>query len=348
MSRISHTGVTLPNYKGVDTAITQRPTSTALLAIDSEDRYKDWTEYYAATPTNFKSPYDFVIEKKESLMNGFFTRLGVTEVNFPWVVPNVNRRTNKIRFLYNTTAGLGPFTEVLITLRSGFRTPSQLASELQTIIRAIPEPLLATFTVTYGVFTLGGAIQSAVPIFEFASNNPPVVFRWERMIPNSTDYPFGPESKQLVDLLGLDKPEPLTPTTGFGNFAYGGATFCQAIRYIDIVCSQLVNNQALKDTMSQTVARDTLCRLYIADPSTPSNVPPNSSTFCPIGCAPFQLYRDFSTPKQINWLPNQPIGGSLRFQVFDDNGDLLSEALGDQSTAINKVDWSMTLLVTEN
>lgn len=346
MSVISHhSALALPVYKGIDSAITQRPTSSAIFAIDSEDRYKDWTTYHAATPGNFRSPYDFVIEKKESMMNGFFTRLAVTEVNFPWIVPNINKRTQTVKFKYSTTGIVGPYTEVVISLRSGFRTPAQLATDLQIAIRAIPEPLLNTFTVTYGIYTAGTpTTQSLVPIFEFKSNNVLVTFTFDRMTPNSSAYPYGAENKQLVDLLGLD----FDRTGVGGQYAYGGATFCQAIRYIDIVCSQLVNNQSLKDTMSQTIARDSLCRLYLADPSTPSNVPTNSSTFCPIGCAPFQLYRDFNTPKQINWIPNQPIGGSLRFQVFDDNGVLLSEALGDSNTAINKIDWSMTLLVTEN
>jgi hypothetical protein len=333
----------LNNYKGVDSAITQRPTATALLAIDSEDRYKNWLQYSQATlTTGYKSPYDFAIEKNESLMNGFFTRLGLTEVNFPWIVPNVNKRTQDIVFAYS--AG-GPIAVSTISLRSGFRTPAQLASDLQAAIRAIDPVNLGIFTVTYGIFTNGTATTlSIVPIFEFKSNNPLVVFTLARVPYNSAGYPYGPENKQLYDLLALDD-----DTTAIGlDYFHGGATFCQAIRYVDIVCSQLVNNQALKDTMSQTVARDSLCRLYIESPSTPSNVPCNSATFCPAGCAPFQLYKDFNTPKQINWLPNQPIAGSLRFQVFDDNGILLSEAVGDSNIVLNKIDWSMTLLVSEN
>lgn len=347
MSTFSHvltSGMPLNNYKGVDSAITQRPTSTALLAIDSEDRYKTYLQYSQATLTNggYKSPYDFVIEKNESLMNGFFTRLGLTEVNFPWIVPNVNKRTQRITFVYG--AG-GPLSINTITLRSGFRTPAQLAIDLQTAIRAIDPINLAAFTITYGIFTNGTAsVESQVPIFEFKSNNPLVNFTFARMQYNSTSYPYGPENKQLFDLLGLDEDATLIGS----DYIHGGATFCQAIRYIDIVCSQLVNNQALKDTMSQTITRDSLCRLYIESPSTPSNVPCNSATFCPVGCAPFQLYKDFNTPKQINWLPNQPIAGSLRFQVYDDGGVLLSEALGEENTALNKIDWSMTLLVSEN
>ena len=62
-------------------------------------------------------------------------------------------------------------------------------------------------------------------------------------------------SKQLFDVLGFS-----TENTGYYLNGMGGPTLCQSIRYIDIVCSQLTNNQALKDTMSQEIARDVLCR----------------------------------------------------------------------------------------
>lgn len=346
MAHISHvltSGMPLSNYRAVDPAITQRPTSTALLAIDSEDRYKNYLDYSEASVANYKSPYDFAIEKNESLMNGFFTRLALTEINFPWVVPNINKRTRTIIFEYYIAAG--PANGELIQLASGFRTPAQIASDLQAKIRAIDPVNLGAFTVTYGIFTNNTpTTESQLPLFEFKSNNPLITFNFQRMTYNSVLYPYGSQNKQLFDLLGLNDDASL----GAFDYICGNSTFCQAIRYIDIVCSQLVNNQALKDTMSQTVARDSLCRLYIESPSTPSNVPCNSATFCPVGCAPFQLYKDFNTPKQINWLPNQPIAGSLRFQVYDDGGALLSEALGETGTALNKIDWSFTLLVSEN
>jgi hypothetical protein len=109
----------------------------------------------------------------------------------------------------------------------------------------------------------------------------------------------------------------------------------------------LTNNQALKDTMSQEIARTVVCRLYAGDANIPGNVSCSSSTFCPPGCAPFTIYRDYASPKQIAWLPNQPVGGFLQFQVYDDNGELLS--LSDSfSAGANRVDWSITLLATEN
>lgn len=329
------------NYSATDTAITQRPTSTALLCIDSEDRYADYPEARDSVSVAYNNdPYSFTINRNESIMNGFFTRVGLTEVVFPWTIPNINPHTNKIIVTY--TAG-GPVAQTPITLLPGFYTPSQLAAAIQIAVRAIGGgAILPSFTMTYGDQNLN--------IFSYGTNvvGHNIAFSPMPLNVNVADpnyYPYGPTTKQLFDVLGFNNGN----TVLFSDEGSGGATFCQAIRYIDIVCEQLTNNQALKDTMSQPVARDSLCRLYLTDPgSTQSTVSPSSSTFCPPGCAPMTIYRNFSQPKQIQWLPNQPIVGSLRFSVYDDNGTLLSESDPFVPSGSQKNNWSISLLITEN
>jgi hypothetical protein len=132
-------------------------------------------------------------------------------------------------------------------------------------------------------------------------------------------------------------------TTGFGGY-----TLCQACKFIDIVCTQITNNQSLKDNSSSIVNRDMLCRLYVADPSAPSVIDPKSSTFCPAGCMPFNIYRNFSTPKYIQWLPNQPVPGVLKFEVYSDDGSLLTSLDTNSENGYNRTDWAITLLVSEN
>jgi len=58
---------------------TIRQPSVANLMIDSADR----------TLAAYPSPWDFQIYKKQSLFNGFFTRIGATEVVLEWNKPNV-------------------------------------------------------------------------------------------------------------------------------------------------------------------------------------------------------------------------------------------------------------------
>jgi hypothetical protein len=347
----------LPNYSARDTAITQRPTSSAILGIDSEDRYKDYLVERllpSSTAELNATPYDFTIQKQQPLLNGAFSRIAVTEVNFQYAVPNINPKTNKIQMYYKV--GAAPASApVTLQLPPGFYTPAQIASQIQNLVRAVDIVNLGAFQMTYGTFGVGPT-AGTFPLFAYRTNAAGVLIGFIPMTPATSTFPAyaQPNIKQLFDLLGFHgTPPPLTilDPPADGNCAliddyYGSPTFCQSTRYIDIVCSQLTNNQAVKDGMSQPITRDILCRLYLASPSDPINVSPASSTFCPPGCAPFTLYRDFSTAKQIQWMPNCPMSGYLRFEVFDDAGELLAES--DPAQAKTSINWSMTLLATEN
>lgn len=326
-----------PNYSAKDTAITQRPPSSALLCIDAADRFKTVAESRlddsaGSEPYN-ASAYDFTINKRESIMNGFFTRVGVSEVVFPWIIPNVNGTNNSITFTYSVG---GVAAASVRTLDTGFYTPAALAARLQAIIRAIDPPNLGAFTMTYGVQTLGVSATVNRPIFEFKTNAAGVDVAF------SPISPAEPQRKQLFDLLGFSLVNQTLIDEGFGT-----DTFCQATRYVDIVCSAITNNQALKDTMTQVIARDALCRVYVGDSAgVQSTIQPSSATFCPPGCAPTTIYKNFSVPKYIQWLPNQPVPGSLRFEVFDDAGFNLG-LMAQDGVGVGQ-DWSMTMLVSEN
>jgi ABC-type multidrug transport system fused ATPase/permease subunit len=329
----------------------QRPPSSALLCIDSEDRYKDYEAKRAANYTDINgSPYDFQITKNESMMSGFMTRLGVTEVVFPWVIPNINLYTQSIIFKW--AIGAGPVNQALIAIVPGFYTPSQLAATIQFAVRTSTP--ITTFTMTYG--------QAQLPNFQYAGDPgvPGTLVGWDPLPYNSASYPYGPQTKQLFDVLGFSQASGLTnsvvqdaenatnvETINGKVFLYGGDTFAQSIRYIDIVCSQLTYNQGLKDTMSQKIARDSLCRLYVANDGSSDAVlaEPQDEAFAPVGTFPFTIHRQFATPKMIQWTPNQPVPGGLRFEVYDDAGNNLVFA----SSKIQQLsDWGMTLLVTEN
>ena len=332
------TSVLAPVYSARDSAITQRPTSTAILAIDSEDRFTDYDDARKPTGIN-RSPYDFQINKNQSLMNGFFTRLGVTEVVFPWVVPNINLYTSLMGVTYNIGAGE---VDDVIDLTVGFYTPSMIAAAIQSQVRALAPAAgdLGSFTMTYGIDTLTGPTTTQRPIFEYKTNIVGVTIAFTPM--SATGLFADRKRKQLFDLLGFSGANEVLSAEDDGS-----DTYCQATRYIDIVCSQLTVNQALKDTMSQTVARDVLCRVYVGDSQgVQSTVLPSSSTFCPPGCMPTTIYRDFAQPKQIQWIPNQPVPGYLKFEVYDDAGFSLADYTG--GAVGNGANWSMTMLVTEN
>lgn len=351
MSAAYYSVAPLPDTNARQPAITVRPSSTALLAIDSEDRFSNYT---LARSSQVGNPYSITISKNENIMPGFFTRLAVTEVVFPWVIPNINPKTQKIQVSVQI-GGAGPVQLFVLQLNPTFATPAQIATIMQQALRAYTPDGGTTFplqalTFVYGAIPVAGGPGINTPTnlcaFEYNTNNANLV-SFAPMPYNTTAYPYPPTTKQLFDVLGFSTGQQVLATTGTGS-----TTLAQAIRYVDIVCNQLTNNQALKDTMTQQVVRDTLCRVYLTNPGTlQSTIQPSDATFCPPGCAPMVVYRDFTHPKQIQWLPNQNIPGSLSFSVFDDTGAPLEESDPFYSPGVgylNRTDWSMTLLVSEN
>jgi hypothetical protein len=330
----------LPDTNARSPAITVRPASTALLTIDSEDRYQD----YLDARENPTSPYNFTIRKNENLMAGFFTRLAVTEVNFPWTIPNINQKTNKILVSYDINGTFTALTTIVIPV--GFYTPAQLAAQMQIKVRAL-DAGLASFVMAYGQdISLSVGISGEEPSFSYRTDISVNTISFDPLPYNTTAYPYNSQTKQLFDLLGFEDANSIQATNGIGAY-----TYCQAIRYVDIVCNVLTSVSALKDNTSQPVVRDMLCRVYLGDGggTGQSTTKPSDAAFCPPGCMPLTIYRNFTNPKQIQWLPNQNIPGTLQFQVYDDAGDLLANSLADPAVAYSQAtNFSFTLLVSEN
>ena len=326
-----------------DTGVTQRLSATALFTIDAEDRFVSYIQKRAAPNLPYSqnaSPYNFQINKP-SMLNGFMTRLGVTEVVFPWAIPNINVKTNAITLKYQ----IGPAvpTSGLLQITSGFYTPSQLAAELTAQI-AVVTGVPGFATVTYGGF-LGA---DNVPIFSYTVADPiNDAIGWEPLAYNTTTYPFSNTTKQLFDLLGFTIGGPAGNDFLNGQLSYGLVTYCQAIRYVDIVCPQMVQCQSLGDATTQEIGRNALCRVYLTAERASAELNANDPLFCPPGCRPTTLYKMFAQPKQIKWNPAQNMTSSLDFQVYDDTGALLNTS--DISAGFTDYcDWSMTILASEN
>lgn len=317
-----------------DRAVTVRPSSTAILAIDSADRYP-------AEPfefSTFTSPYDFQITRSQAILNGFFTRIALTEFVFPYYIPNINAYTNQLYYRINGGAVLS------ITLPKGFYTPDELASTVQTLLRAGGLPALdvtynppSTVGVTYAPSSF--LIETnAVDTVQFVRGN-------TTSVPNSST---SLRRFQLFDLMKLNDDD--------ATDIFGGTTRCRYIEYVDVVCTQLTYNQELKDSSSDPTARDVLARIYLETENeqiapvwngTEVIVPANVAI---PGTYPFTIYRQFKTPKQIMWTRTQPVG-NLRFELFDNHGQPLDSGLyaGDIVTGNALMpDWRLTLLVSEN
>lgn len=304
------------NTAVVGSATTIRPSATALFSVNSADRYRSYAEERNGTTT----PYDFVIRKGESLLNGFFSRIAVTEIQFPFSLPNVQGSTAKIQV--TTTAG--GTTTLSFDLYQGFYTPHDFASLFQTQVRTLPG--MGAFTMEYGL--------NNQPIFFYNTNAvDEIAFS---AVPQSATFNYGNDRIQLYDMLGFKN----GVNDGLDTSNGGEPTFFQKYIYLDFVSTLLTGNQALKDATSAPIDRNVLCRLYIED-GTNQHLNASDTNFAPNGTQPFVIYRQFNTPKQVAWDGRQPIG-QLNFQVYDQDGYLLEA--GDYVGT----NWQMSLLVSEN
>jgi hypothetical protein len=278
---------------------TIRYPSIANLMVDSADRVT------AAYPLC----NDFQIVKKNSLLNGFFTRVGATEVVMEWTTPNVGPQQYSIE--YSTNNG----TMVPTNIDGGFYTQENfLDSYVQylndsalgytwAIVAANNGEAFIEFTATTGTsFTLSGSATAAIFGSSPITQNSAV---WNQ--------------------------------TGAGNVFYIPIIDLRPARYVDIVCNQLTNNQAVKDASTAPIVRDVLVRWYFDY----DNQNPTDAYGYPIlmGYAPFFLRRLYNPPKQIQWQTNIPVG-NLSLQLYNNNGIL--QAVSPDTN------YLMTLQISEN
>ena len=331
--------------ESMDKAVTTRSSSSAVFGVDSDDRYKTYSDRRTAP----SYPFSFSISKNESLLNGFFTRIAVTEFRMNWTLPNISSAwgNNQIDIAW-LAGGVPPPAGATITLPTAFYTVQNFCDVFQALVRAIPGNPLPNFT----------AVRAEDGSIVFASNT-------------TTTIQFGPvttsvaglNQRQLFDMLSLP------PPSAFSATVISGIPNMRATDYIDIVSPQLTYNQDLKDGSTAPIVRDMLVRIYL-DESCKPLAPPNylSNAAPPItntasftngddvnGVLPFVLYRQFSLPKQIQWNNTQPLG-NLTFELYDDQGrslqSLWTSAFAPSSPTgysfANAFVWNLTLLVTEN
>lgn len=339
-------------FKGVDEvedkAITIRPSSTALLCVDSDDRYKDFLQK-RTTPTY---PFSFNIQRNESILNGFFTRLAISEFRMYWTLPNISAAWGNNTLQY-TTGG----NTYSITIPDGFYDLQTLMVTIEALIQA--QGFLPTFIANPNPDGSSSYGSGGAATFFFPK-------------PTST-------TRTLYDMLNLQTPyaAPIPPNPAVPlslNAARGGIANLKPTDFIDIVCSQLTYNQDLKDSSTSPVVRDMIERIFLDD-ATKSNYRTTTKLFDATGnpngeqvpqfepsdyingSTPFVIYRQWTQPKQISWDKIQPIG-NLTFEIYDDQGRSL-QTLWTTTYPItpqtitgtyyaNSFVWDMNLLISEN
>jgi hypothetical protein len=314
-------------------SVITRPSATALFCIDSGDRFRPENYSFSGTAQQRQQQYqnlqqqnvinqynDFSIQKNQNLIQGGFTRIGVTEVRMPWAIPNINSRNNKVWVQFNNST-----VTTSITIPTNFYTGPELAQEFQDRLNSLSS-LSGTSSIVVD-YTNNGTMKLYDELFGSG--------------PALTLYPSDPSNitpqtafqNSLLTPLGM-RPNDFVASSGninilTGKPIEGWVAPLTYTDYVDIVSYQLTTKQRAKDmtTQSDIPRAAIISRLYLNNEqstdkfgyvNTTSNVflpgEAEQSTFQtsvstnPPGTEPFLLYRQYQTPKMIRWENDSSIG----------------------------------------
>jgi hypothetical protein len=302
----------IPTEKGVPI----RQPSTANLMVDSQNR----ATIDLSGNVEYGTPANFFINKRQSILNGYFTRIGVTEVVLEWFQPNINDSGNA-GFEGNVFAITDASGTHAITIPVGFYN-------VYTLLQAMAFEMSAESGKVY--IASGGNGQARIDLsggtYEFLNSGTP---------------------SSIPERLGFNTDvQAASHEVGENPFNLDGVGYTPDLRiyrYIDFVSNSLTYNQELKDATTADSIDNILCRWYFAE----DNQSYTDQYGFPIlqGYEAFVRRRLFSPPKQIKWSPQQPIG-QIQFQVQ------YQPPVTERSSALiipveTQFDFLMTLQVSE-
>ena len=285
---------------GVERGTLIRVPATANLMIDSDDRDK----------VRDPSPFQFSIYRSQTIIPGYFSRIGATEVVVEWCQNNINGPTNDSMDL--DVSG----TPITISIAPGIYNVAQC---LDAVVADLNTQCVSTFG------------PGAANLFSIVQQNGQVLLKTR----NGTTFEF-PTQQPSTLAMQLDLPLGESPEA----FAVINCPDLRPYRYMDIVSENLTSVQDVKDATTQTLDRNVLCRWYFSE-DTPSG---NDAYGFPIlmGYERYCRRRIFNPPKQIKWEQNLPVS-NLTFACYDPEGNLLQ----DQGAATSMTNWLMTLQLSE-
>lgn len=273
---------------------TIRYPSTANLQVDSTDRIKLDLSGALHKVTLRPPVWDFTIQRKQALMNGFFSRIGTTELVLQWDVPNISSALGNDQISIDISGA--PSTTLTMDLSGQYVQTA--ATLLDNIIQYFND--LSGVSGFYFTFTKPTPQDTAYVLqcLTTAGNVvTPFAFYNQTLAVQLNLY-----SGATHSLIGnyLTKYKPLNPDL-------------RPFAYIDFVSPSLTYAQMVKDTSTNERSVDVLARWYFSYDQENTY----DKYYFPIyqGYNPFIMRRLFNPPKQIKWDRNLPIG-NLSFQVY--------------------------------
>ena len=328
---------------GEKVEVTRSP-SDAYLVLDSADRSSSSSQTGKPFIAPQTQPYNnFRLQKPENMVQGGFSRIQLTEVNFPYAIPNINPYTNsfwivtggltaKITFNFEGFFDGRSLAEALAYPQVG-ATPAGGLMNTNAIIGTAATGI--TWDVTYlpngftnssqgGGFTMSGF--STVP----------VAF---------TLYPFDPATlgvatipaKSMLSIMGFNPFTNWTYLTTPSTLKISTFAPMSYTSYIDVISNKLTYWANVKDASTKVnSASSIICRLYISNDCSSSGAVgyyynPDSALISkgvryqvevPAGSQPFVIHRQFVSPKQFRWDGVTAIDW-IDIQLLDDVGQPL-------------------------
>jgi hypothetical protein len=322
-----------------------RPPSDALLLLDSEDRSSSSSSAGGAGILIPQSqPYNnFRLQRPQNLLQGGFTRVQLTEVNFPYAVPNiVNGITSFFYVQVPSLANVVARIDVVgaTGIQDAFLNGDELADIIEFELNGTPSigtaaglawvvkyrnPGIAGLNNTNGFYIRAGL--AVAPFTGYTFNLSPIPFVSIGVVPVP--------QKSLLQLMGFDPLsnwEYITSTPSVYKLSwYAPLTFTQ---YIDIVSDKLTYYQNVKDgSTKSSSSSNIICRLYVSDETSTfpvtgqywDTVNEDAVTYnvwTPPGSAPFLIHRQYTDPKTFGWEKNTSID-FIDIKLLDDGGNLL-------------------------
>jgi hypothetical protein len=288
---------------GIEKATLIKVPATANLMIDSADR-----------DDRFSSCWDFQIYRKQPLINGFFSRIGATEVVLEWCENNI--RTDLSNNWVSTDISGVQHT---ITIPDGKYT---VATALKYIASAFND-----ISGTTGKGATAGSLAEGGFAGILFTPTPPQVLILPGPLVEALDFKTFSNSF----------PGNLAPLTTPGYFFVPDCPDLRPYRYLDFVCEEITGVQDVADATTQDYDRNVLVRWYF-DEDSPEQIDEYGFPIL-MGYNRFCRRRIYNPPKQIKWEQNLQVG-NLRFNVYDEDGVLLP-------ASDVKTNWLQTLQLSE-
>lgn len=243
----------------------------------------------------------------QNIIQGQVDSIAVSEVNFPYDIPNIQGVTSGF-VLQDAT---NPATLIPITVPTGFYTGVELEAAINAAITAT---------------TIGTEVECHYDTisnrFDFTTNAGPWILQSTYTFPPGYTLTTrrGPIGKDMLSLMGYayqgSSPLISNATPFLPGAPSSGSAPLVFTQYVDICSPQLCRFQYFRDGTTTNLARrsDVICRLYISN---------NVATQENEGERPFVIHRQFKNARVMRWTADNSVG-TIDIQLYDDTGQPLA------------------------